>query len=40
MLFSKVVSRVGVVIGLGCTVHCLFEYVCDFVVCSGKILIE
>lgn len=22
--------------GIGCTFHCIFEYICDFVVCSGE----
>lgn len=29
-------GRLGLITGIGCTVHCFFEYVCDFVVCSGK----
>lgn len=36
MSLSKIVSRVGYVVGIGCTIHCFFEYVCDFVVCSGE----
>lgn len=36
MILSKLTSRVGAALGLGCAIHCLFEYVCDFVICSGK----
>lgn len=36
MFLSKLVGRVGVIAGIGCTFHCIFEYICDFVVCSGK----
>ena len=37
MFLSKFASRIWVVAGVGCTFHCVFEYICDFVVCSGKI---
>lgn len=40
MSMSKLASRVGVIAGIGCTIHCFFEYICDFVVCSGEILIH
>lgn len=36
MFLSKLAGRVGVIAGIGCTFHCIFEYVCDFVVCSGR----
>lgn len=35
-MLSKLATRVGAVVGIGCTIHCFFEYVCDFVVCTGK----
>lgn len=37
MFLSKLASRIGAIAGIGCTFHCIFEYICDFVVCSGKI---
>lgn len=40
MSMSKLASRVGVIAGIGCSLHCFFEYICDFVVCSGEILID
>ena len=36
MFLSKLASRVGIIAGIGCTIHCFFEYVCDFVVCTGE----
>lgn len=36
MSLSKLASRFGVIAGIGCTIHCFFEYVCDFVICSGE----
>ena len=35
-LISKIATKVGTVIGVGCTLHCFFEYIADFVVCSGE----
>lgn len=37
MFLSKLASRAGMVIGAGCAVHCVFEYICDFVICQGTI---
>lgn len=36
MTLSKVLARAGIFTGIGCSFHCIFEYVCDFVVCSGR----
>lgn len=36
MFFSRFTSRIGMIAGVGCTIHCFFEYICDFVVCSGE----
>lgn len=35
-LISKIASKAATVVGVGCTLHCFFEYIADFVVCSGK----
>lgn len=35
-LFSKVASKGATLVGIGCTIHCFFEYIADFVVCSGR----
>ncbi|KAL7031406.1 hypothetical protein ACKWTF_007001 [Chironomus riparius] len=35
-LISKIAMKVGTVVGVGCTLHCFFEYIADFVVCSGE----
>jgi inner membrane protease subunit 1 len=35
-LAAKATAVAVPVVGIGCTIHCFFEYVCDFVVCSGE----
>lgn len=37
-LISKIAAKATTVIGIGCTLHCFFEYVADFVVCSGNFI--
>ncbi|CRK91989.1 CLUMA_CG005569, isoform A [Clunio marinus] len=33
---SRISSKFGIITCIGCTLHCFFEYICDFVVCSGE----
>lgn len=40
MKFAKFLGRFGVISSVGCTIHCFFEYICDFVVCSGKFSVK
>ncbi|KAG5684560.1 hypothetical protein PVAND_013785 [Polypedilum vanderplanki] len=35
-LISKIAAKATTAIGIGCTIHVFFEYVADFVVCSGE----
>lgn len=35
-ILSKIGSKALNVVAIGCTFHCFFEYVADFVICSGK----
>lgn len=35
-MIASIFSKIGLVTQVACVSHCMFEYVADFVVCSGK----